>query len=371
MRKGEKRFTITPNWSTLSQLDVDFTDALLTNVQVALNVNIPFKSRLIFIEVNGKEISLIETTEEHSSNNGNLNDGNIYYHTYDGTFFDAYKISDGKVSHRLIVQEKIQKASLFSFISFFQDDDDDCDEKLNPNSKFCNNHLEEVVIGGHSSSSSPIPILSLFGHGASITDVTSNASGGGGGNNSAFTPCVNGKVKDKSGNCVEKPCDGDPVVNPEIAPQKNSGTKGGMYGNTRKKKNPNGRGLLPKFHGGVDLKNNYGSPVFALYDGTVTQHWFPKAGYIVAISSVVDGKEVLVQYFHLQEKNRALGKVKKGAIVGYQGDSGNLKGAIQSGFAVSHVHLKIKENGKIVDPLNHLKTKINKNTGKVEEPCSN
>lgn len=75
-------------------------------------------------------------------------------------------------------------------------------------------------------------------------------------------------------------------------------------------------------------------------------------------------------YFHLQEQNRVSGNVKAGDIIGYQGDSGNLKGAIEQGQTVSHLHLKTQENGDYVNPLNHLKTKIDPNTGRVINPCN-
>ena len=47
----------------------------------------------------------------------------------------------------------------------------------------------------------------------------------------------------------EKPCSGDPVPNPEIAPQTNSGINGGRYGNTRSGGS--------QFHGGLDLKSKF------------------------------------------------------------------------------------------------------------------
>ncbi|WP_299834915.1 M23 family metallopeptidase [uncultured Tenacibaculum sp.] len=374
--RKQEGLEIIPDWKTLNQVDLDFTDALLTNVSVDLNVSMPFKSRLIFYSVNGQEFSFIETTQETVVySDGRLKQGKIFYHNYDGTFFDAYKITEGKISHRLVVREKVQEAGILPLFAFFQSNvNGECDESLDPNSEFCSNRLDEVTVGGstttHVFSTSPIHLFTAYGIGVSNGDVNDDSTSGGGGS-SLPQPCGDGQTRDKNGNCVKKPCDGDPITNPQIAPQRNSGTRGGMFGNTRKKRNPHGSGLIPKFHGGVDLKNSYGSPVFALYDGNVTKHHFPNAGYIVAISSRVDGKDILVQYFHLQEGNRAVGRVRRGDIVGYQGTSGNLGSAIQSGFTESHVHVKVKENGRTVDPLDHLKTKINKNTGVVEQPCVN
>ncbi len=41
--------------------------------------------------------------------------------------------------------------------------------------------------------------------------------------------CPEGKVENYQGVCVDKPCEGDPVPNPEIAPQTNSGIEGGLH----------------------------------------------------------------------------------------------------------------------------------------------
>ena len=64
----------------------------------------------------------------------------------------------------------------------------------------------------------------------------------------------------------------------------------------------------------------------------------------------MNGINISIQYFHLQKENRISGQVKAGDIIGYQGDSGNLKSAIEEEKAVSHVHIKIKNNSNILDP---------------------
>ena len=169
-------------------------------------------------------------------------------------------------------------------------------------------------------------------------------------------------------NC-ETPCPGDPVPNPEIAPQTVSGIRGGMFGLTRN----NGT----KKHEGLDLKNPYGAPIYAMYDGTarlVTQYntktgKIDGAGHYVDITSTINGKTVNILYFHMQESGRKSGTINAGDIIGYQGDSGNLKNAIKKGQTVSHLHIKIKENGNVVDPISYLKTKIDPDTGQVTTPC--
>lgn len=162
----------------------------------------------------------------------------------------------------------------------------------------------------------------------------------------------------------------DPLQNPQVAPQTVSGIKGGMYGITR---NSN-----TKWHYGLDLKNDYGAPIYATHDGTARKETQTKdgkvvgAGYYVEITSTIDGKTVKILYFHLQSQGRVSGSVKAGDIIGYQGDSGNLKRAIEKNYSISHLHIKVKENGAVVDPINYLKTPINSDTGVTgESPCDN
>ena len=80
-----------------------------------------------------------------------------------------------------------------------------------------------------------------------------------------------------------------------------------------------------------------------------------------------------MSFFHLQKENRVLQgtplvKVEAGDIIGYQGDSGNLKGAIESGGVESHVHIEVREhdgsskwgykNFNLVDPRTYFSTII-------------
>lgn len=179
-------------------------------------------------------------------------------------------------------------------------------------------------------------------------------------------------MRDIQGNCVKKPCEGDPVINPEIAPQTNSGIRGGMFGYTRKDKNKN-----PLFHGGLDIKNPENAPIFAMYSGNaIVKDQKDKngnlvgAGHYIEVHSEINGQNVVLMYFHMQNENRRSGSVNAGDIIGYQGDSGNLKNAINQGLAVSHVHIKAKINGQTVDPLSLLTTLIDSETGQVLNNCN-
>jgi murein DD-endopeptidase MepM/ murein hydrolase activator NlpD len=185
-------------------------------------------------------------------------------------------------------------------------------------------------------------------------------------------------VEDSTGNCVKKPCKGDPVANVEIAPQLGaSGIQGALhdtcarFNEKYKCKGVRGR----KWHNGVDLKNPYGAPVFASYDGIARKDKqlndngkLDGAGYYVGVISRVNGKTIRLVYFHLQKDKRASGTVKAGDIIGYQGLSGNLGNAIEQNSTTSHVRIKTSVNGIKADPLDYLATTIDPNTRKITNP---
>ena len=188
-----------------------------------------------------------------------------------------------------------------------------------------------------------------------------------------------GTVEDREGNCVAKPCEGDPVRNPEIAPQLGaSGMSGGLHNTCTR----TGRGCTGntarKAHDGIDIKNSYGAPIFAMYAGIAKKATqfepgttiLSGAGHHVSIISTIDGETVRNVYFHMQENGRASGTINAGDIIGYQGISGNLGNAIVQGSTTSHVHIKTRVNGNKADPLHYLATNIDPNTGTLINPCN-
>ena len=98
------------------------------------------------------------------------------------------------------------------------------------------------------------------------------------------------------------------------------------------------------------------------------------AGYNTRIQSTVNGETILISYFHLQEDNRVLQSssplnyVNAGDVIGYQGDSGNLRGAIEDGGVDSHIHIEVRvhngstqwgyNNFDLADPKDYLNTVI-------------
>lgn len=227
-----------------------------------------------------------------------------------------------------------------------------------------------------------------FGRTTDCNGGTQNPTGGGGaginnGNEDSDSSCPGIKVRNSQdvcvcpsgyfehtdGTCKKEPCIGDPLPDPKVAPQTHSGIMGGMYGKTRSGNT--------KWHTGLDLKSNYGDPIYAMYDGTATKRTQIKdgqvvgAGYFVDVASTINGQTVNILYFHMQNAERVSGSVKAGDIIGYQGDSGNLKAAIDENYAISHLHIKIKENGAHVDPRGYLKTNINSSGTTTNNPCNN
>ena len=175
-------------------------------------------------------------------------------------------------------------------------------------------------------------------------------------NNDNVCECKSGFTKDKNGKCVQKPCDNDPVKDPKVASQKVSGINGGRYGCTRNRSSCDGI-TGKKKHAGLDILNPYGAPVFAMFDGTATSvnKEFTGAGWIVYQTATVNGNNISIQYFHLQKENRTSGTIKAGDIIGYQGDSGNLAGAIKKGGTSSHLHIKFKDSsGNTLDPEDYI-----------------
>lgn len=178
---------------------------------------------------------------------------------------------------------------------------------------------------------------------------------------------------------IDKPCAGDdkadPLIHMKVAKQTHSGIKGGRYGSDARKQWLNGK-LVDKAHRGIDLENDYGDPVYAMFDGYATisddmSKPKPTNGYMVSVTSTINGKTVIISYLHQQKDGRVTGQVKQGDIIAYQGNSGNLKRGIIKKLTVSHVHIGIREDGVRVNPEKYFNRNItDTNTGEFEEDCN-
>lgn len=107
------------------------------------------------------------------------------------------------------------------------------------------------------------------------------------------------------------------------------------------RKNPFG-GWSQEFHNGVDIACDYGTPVRATADGTVTYSgWDGVYGRKVEIDH---GNGIVTFYGHNSKLIVKVGQeVKKGEVIAYSGNSGRSTGA--------HLHYGAIVNGKNTDPL--------------------
>ncbi len=195
----------------------------------------------------------------------------------------------------------------------------------------------------------------------------------GGGSNPSGNACPIGKVKAPNNECVEgeKPCEGNPLKKPRIAKQNGkSGIGGGRWGITRY----TGASTTPdKTHDALDIENPFGNALFSPFNGNVDGKGYQKdgLGYYVTIRFQKDGVYYLIRFAHLQEGSMPTNgsTVTARQVIGVQGDSGNLKKAINEGSTVSHNHITVfkrigggwnhKTDYTSVNPEDFIKTKFN------------
>lgn len=100
------------------------------------------------------------------------------------------------------------------------------------------------------------------------------------------------------------------------------------------------------FHPGIDIANDYGTPIVATADGVVTAAGWNSGGY----GNMVDidhGNGIMTRYGHAQQVVVSVGQsVKKGQVIAYMGSTGFSTGP--------HVHYEVHVNGQVVNPVNYL-----------------
>jgi len=183
---------------------------------------------------------------------------------------------------------------------------------------------------------------------------------------------------DQAGECQpdpDKPCEGNPVKNPRIAPSGGWNEKGGQYGWTRSSGD--------QFHDGIDIKSDLNSDLFAMHGGEVVdirksfdagEYKKRSYGNYVRIKSTINGETVFLRYNHLNSVGVKIGdQISAGDIIGKSGNTGNAQE--KNGIPVEpHVHIRARKivNGKEqkVDPENYMATKFN-NDGSISESNCN
>lgn len=194
--------------------------------------------------------------------------------------------------------------------------------------------------------------------------------GGGGAGTEPTTNCPFGQVEDANGNCIvgEVPCEGNPLKNPRIAPQKkNSGMDGGRF--TVGEEAVRNQGT--KDHNGLDLLIGHGEALFVLANGNVRATGkSDKLGLYVIVSYEINNEDVWILYGHLNSIRVGNGEIDKGTVIGTAGISGNLAGAIRDQYAFQHVHIEVRIggwNGIPINPEYYISTKFDTNGNPINE----
>jgi murein DD-endopeptidase MepM/ murein hydrolase activator NlpD len=101
-----------------------------------------------------------------------------------------------------------------------------------------------------------------------------------------------------------------------------------------------------RFHGGIDISNRTGTPIYATADGIVKIAAFDKGG-LGNMITIDHGNGVLTRYGHMSKLKATIGqKVKRGTLIGYMGSTGYSTGP--------HLHYEVIKDNKPVNPLNFI-----------------
>ncbi len=100
-----------------------------------------------------------------------------------------------------------------------------------------------------------------------------------------------------------------------------------------------------KYHSGMDIAVDYGTPILAADSGTVIYSgWLGGYGYAVMIDH---GSGLVTLYGHNQSLNVYEGQyVSKGTCIAYAGSTGYSTGP--------HCHFEVRLHGEVTEPLNYL-----------------
>jgi len=105
--KGTETLIITPDWNTLSQKQLFYTDAMLTKVDVKINRAGNFITKLLFIEVNDEIKNVLYTLYIDSMTaDGNLQNARIYLTELNGEYIDGYRFVNGLIKTRILPKKE-------------------------------------------------------------------------------------------------------------------------------------------------------------------------------------------------------------------------------------------------------------------------
>jgi murein DD-endopeptidase MepM/ murein hydrolase activator NlpD len=96
-------------------------------------------------------------------------------------------------------------------------------------------------------------------------------------------------------------------------------------------------------HAGVDMMGNYGMPIYAAMDGSVSFSSSDLGGN----QAYVSNGSTYTFYAHLQSSANVSGSVSAGTLIAYMGDTGNATG-------VPHLHFEYHPGGTLVNPTPYV-----------------
>lgn len=163
----------------------------------------------------------------------------------------------------------------------------------------------------------------------------------------------------------------NPLASMKVADTGSGNVNSGRFGNTRN----NGS----KFHGGIDLAAEPGTPAYAVAggrvvkvvntaeDGEAYENVGGGYGNYVVVESVVDGKTVQMYYAHLSDVNVSPGQViQAGSAIATTGRTGNAWNVPNA-----HLHFEVREGGSSVNPEPYLNGGVSSSGDFVDVVCDN
>ncbi|WP_299157712.1 trypsin inhibitor-like cysteine-rich domain-containing protein [uncultured Tenacibaculum sp.] len=222
-KKTKDKLNLKLDFSNIKQEKIKNTSEFVTTIPAKTkhkNIN----TKVILVKQHNSLIKILINTIPNENMSSNKFSGIVSITHLNGKFINGYRLKDGLFTTQFVKTQK-NRASF----KFDAPDEGDCDESLNPDSDFCDNNLDEVVINSGSGGGS-FTISITIGSDTGPVNYGFGSSTGGGGSGSSYSgsstnvlifpcndpvhgcdkeECEPGFYKDDDGNCVEE----DQIIN--------------------------------------------------------------------------------------------------------------------------------------------------------------
>ena len=112
-------FKITPDWSSLKQCDLFFTNSQMVMMNAKLNVPNDHEATVVFINISGElESYLLTLYPEKKDKNGNITDGQLYINRLNGHLVNSYYIRNSNIYGKIFFEKQKKKINQAGFFSF-------------------------------------------------------------------------------------------------------------------------------------------------------------------------------------------------------------------------------------------------------------